>query len=526
MSNKQFETFCRIIDYLERDDPELARIIRGLCLEGQLAPRRGKPGITFLIPKDKEFRKKLDELAHSSNPAEVDQAADMINAHIIRDIFKTPAEWKSREVANSIYPPQVVEVESVTSKEVVFKSGAKAVLDDKFISRRDNLAVWKLTSGHIPVTKDKPASLKPAAKGLKTGSYDPGDLTAQTERFKIGLAVENMYRLHCMNGATGPDPFVEAAMSLVWYIKNVRKDEALLYDKVLPLISCDKTDFYILVQPHHGGGGEYLLNNELIHEWWKSKQKLPLRKMIEEFEALLDAGKSAGVDALVYTDRQRLLDKIDEARQRLSAMTAANPRNSIAEIEKVYKELEQNNTIGGVGPVLPPGLASYYKKNPGLKMLHDELRYLAYGAFKRLEAGPLDIGGIHDLTNIIGEYLYAATADERAKTQKLLNKNTLMSMISHDNKVHEIQIFLNSTMFLFIPLTSDEADQLRMKYSIKEPDIDNMAIFNISKDLYTQHKRILDQNEDNSQILSSLLSIGFDKLEPELWEQIKSKYGG
>jgi len=65
-----------------------------------------------------------------------------------------------------------------------------------------------------------------------------------------------------------------------------------------------------------------------------------------------------------------------------------------------------------------------------------------------------------------------------------------------------------------------------MKYSIKEPDIDNMAIFNISKDLYTQHKRILDQNEDNSQILASLLSIGFDKLEPELWEQIKSKYGG
>jgi hypothetical protein len=318
MATRKFKSHCKIIDYVESVDPELAAVIRGTCSDMTLSSTKGKPGITFLMPEDKAFKKKLADLAYSDKPEDLLKAGDMISSLIIRDIFKSGSEWMAHkdDIPNSLIPPQHVEIASATANEVTFANGAKATLDTNFkdASRKNNLAVWKLTSGEIPVTTDKNAKLKYANTGKKgkTGGYDVTAQVAASERFKIALAVENAYVLHQLQKTSGSnshsrDVYLENTLSLVNYIANVRKDMATLHDKVLPLISLDKIDFYLLVEPHKFGGN-YLLDDMLIREWWVQKKQhhFSCKQVIAQIEQWIGHGSSA----LIYTGRTQIQDKL------------------------------------------------------------------------------------------------------------------------------------------------------------------------------------------------------------------------
>lgn len=533
MTSKQFKTYCRIIDYIDQTNPDLAAIIRGTCADLPMGSLKGKPGITFLMPQDKVFISKLEKLAYSEKTDEATKASDMLNALIIRDIFKTPAEWKSREVANSLMPSQVVEVESTTAKEVIFKSGAKAVLDTNFrdASRRQNLAVWTLISGEIPVTTDKPAQRLGKGKP-KVGSYDPGDIQSQNKRFKIALAIENTYALSRLQHEYGTstsahsDAYVDSVLSLINYIYNVRKDSSLLYERVLPLISLDKIDFYILIEPHKSTG-PYLLDDTLINEWWLQRNSIPCNSanVVSIIENLLTAPAATSSPYLVYSNRKELLERIHGVRTELGHFIDARPRQCINTIAQYYQELEDTNQITGLGPVYPEPLANYYKSEKGLKFIQDELRYLTYGAFKRLEVEGFDHGAFHELTNMIGECLYSASETDRARNHKLLNKNILRSHLSPSENVQEIKIFVYSTMMLYIPLTRAEANGLAVKYSVTRPDPSRIVVFNISKDLYIQHNRhISASNAATQDIIAALQSLDINSLDPILRQEIQKKF--
>jgi hypothetical protein len=531
ISGPKFKTYCRIMDYVEAVDPDLAELIHHTCADGSLGSYKGKSGITFLMPVDKAVRAKIEKLAASDKADEAIKACDMFNAMILRDVFKTPSDFKSREVVNALYPGQIVDVASTSATEVVFKNGAKAVLDTEFrdSSRRQALAVWKLT-GEIPITTDRTAAPRPRVPKGKTGAYEVKDYSSQSERFKIAIAVENAYALCRLQHQIGDesryrDVYVETVMSLMHHVLFVRKDLSVFVDAILPMISFDKLDFYLLVEPHRAAG-QYLLDDSLIHEWWlqRKETRVDQHRVMAEIERCLTTN---GNSAAVYSARANLLEKIAEHRQRLSQIAEGKPRGIVDEISKVYDELEQQNTIGGVGPVYPAPLAGYYAANPGLKMLHDELRYLTYGAFKRLEAGAFDIGEFNELLNIIGECFYAASADERAKAQKLLNKNTMKYMISPSEKVTEIKIFLFSTMFMYLPMTSAEATNLAQKYSVTRPNPANIVIFNISKDLYNRHQRVLEGSlghASNSSIVAALKTLDPASLDPALLAMLREKF--
>jgi hypothetical protein len=535
MATKKFKTYCRIIDYVDAVDSELAELIRGTCVDLTLGSTKGKPGITFLMPQDKALRKKLADLAYSDQVEDANKASDMFNAMIFRDVFKSPSDWmaKKDDIPNCLLPSQHVELDSVSGKEVVFKSGARAVIDDGFkdASRKTNLAVWKLVSGEIPVTTDKPSKLKYAKmnKG-KTGGYDVSAQMSSSERYKIATAIENAYVLHQLQKGTGIDVssrdiYFEYTMSLINYIINVRKDTAVMYEKVLPLISLDKLDFYLLVEPHKYGGN-YLLDDGLIQEWWLQKGAHPhnpkdVRLQIEEL-------LKSGTGALVYTNRDQLLGKIADIRCQLAQYIDGRPRNCVDEIAKVYEQLEKSNSIGGLGPVFPAQLAAHYQNEPGLKMIQDELRYLTYGAFKSLESEPMfDQGRFHEITNMIGDCLFAATEDERAKQQKLLNKNSIKYLISPTEKIGEIRVFLYSTMFMYIPLTESEAMNLKQKHSIRRPDPQNIVVFNIAKDLFIQQNRIESTQSAPAEqsAMDYLRNLDFASLGESFKEELKRKLG-
>jgi hypothetical protein len=301
----------------------------------------------------------------------------------------------------------------------------------------------------------------------------------------------------------------------------VRKDVGLLYDRVLPLLSFDKLDFYILLEPHKLGAS-YLLDDMLITEWWLNKQFVDPQVTIADIERLLRAGSGA----LVYTDRQRLADKINILRQKTSQYIDARARSCAEMINKEYATFEKTNQIDGLGPVLPLGLAAYYASEPGLKLLQDELRYVTFGMFRRLESSAqFDVGGFNELANLIGDYLHA-TGSDRSRVMRLVNAN-LAKQISPTEKVNEIKIFVNSTMFMYTLMTKSEVDSMRQKNSMFRPDVNNIMMYNIQKNINEQHKRLLfkssnvsNQDADIGEILRSL---DVSKLDDDLRQSLLSK---
>lgn len=526
MTSKQFKTYCKIMDYVDSKDPELSALLRGTCSSMSLDSSKGKPGVTLLLPQDKAFRAKLEKLAYSDKTEDATKAANMLSALIIRDVFKTPADWKAKEASNSLWPSQIVEVATTSASEVTFKSGAKAVLDTEFkdASRRGNLAVWLLVSGEIPVTEDKPATMRSARPKGKVGAYDTGK-TNQTLRFNIALAVENTYALYRQQlgkaSAKCRDIYLEHSMSLVNYIMTVRKDNALMCEKVIPVISFDKIDFYVLLEPHKPEA-PYLLDDDLINEWWAQRALHAVSpvQVIKEVEKQLlgQVGSS-----MVFTDRAKIWELLAGIRKKISQMADSRPRQIVEEIAKVYDELDDHNTIGGVGPIYSDSLHAYYAANKGLKMAQDELRYLTHGSFRNIESRPFDFGAFHELTNMIGEVLYATSA-ARAGTHKLLNKNAIKYLISPTENVYEIKIFLNSTLFMFVPMTSAEASNLKYKYSVARPDPTTSVLFNIAKDVYDQHQRLLPEPAESSAFITALLSLNVELLDPILKEELRKKF--
>ena len=537
MSNKKPGTFCSIPRYLEVADKEFLELVEAVCASGSLTASRGRPGTTLLIPQDKAYRKKIADLAYSDKVEDANKASDMINALIFRGIYKSPSDWVAQkdDIPNSIYPPQHVDIDSATGKEIVFKSGARAVVDTDFkdSSRKSNLSVWKLMSGEIPVTTDKPAKLKYAKmqKG-KTGGYAVSNMVTQGERFNIAIAVENAYRLHELQrrsgaslGNTRRDVYLEYTLSLVNYIMNVRKDTDLLYDKVLPMLSFDKIDFYLLIEPHKFSGN-YLLDDILVHEWWLQKSSsVDCKQIMKQVESMLTRGSGA----LIYTNRAAILDKVSEIRQKLCGQIDSRPRACVDEIAKEYDSFEKSNSINGLQNIYPAGIAAYYANEPGLKMIHDELRYLTYGAFKRMEQDPtFDDGRYNDIVNMIGECLHAASSVDRAGAHKLLNKNSIRYLISPTEKIEEIKIFVYSTMFMYVPMTETEAMNLAQKHSVSRPDPNNIVVFNIAKDLYTQHQRVLSGPSDEPSmrnIMDAIRTLDVNLLDPALRDELKRKLG-
>lgn len=468
MSKQAVKTYCKILDYVDATDPELADVIRGLCTEMSLTSLKGKPGITFLMPVDKAFRDKLFKLAQSPSIEDANKATDMINAIIIRDIIKTPSDFSTKRdnIPNALYPAQQIEISKVEGNKVVFKSGATAVIDEKFMAsnRNERLAVWKLT-GELPVTTDKPAKLIPksATRG-KVGAAegDQNSFVAQAAAIRV-QAVEK--------AEAGYVQFNEAQclmtrmyMSLVDFILNERSDLHCVKTKLIPVMSFDRSDLYILFEPGKSAGG-HLVDDSVIIEWWAQHearvQRVKPGTIVGQLQAILN-DKSSVPSALLYTDRQAVLSATESLRAGL--LEPSRSRSIVDNIREIYAALENSNTISGVGPVYPQELLDYYRANPGLKMLHDELRFSVIN----------DLGSKRELSIVDKSSIFnairahTASFGEQRKHHKILPAH-FKSLIQPIEHYHVIKLFVNSVMFMYIPLTQADYHVLPTKQSATRP---------------------------------------------------------
>lgn len=501
-TEKKNRAYCRITDFLEDHDPEIATLLHHTCAEGALTSMRGKAGVTFLLPIDKSVRKEITDLAYSPDPDDLSKACDILYAHIIIDSYKSLDDWRMKQddVPNALRPSQHIPVKEV-GREVVFASKATAALDPRFKdgSRKKNLSVW-LLKGKIPVTSDSPAQLKYVkrnAKGRKeiAGSYEPGVLGSRL-RHKIALAAENEYELCRMRGMDN-DPFCNYVLSLIQFLldrcESDSRMRAILREKVIPLYCRQKLDFYLIFEPHRDTT-DYIIDDELLAEWWaqraKSVDPARVNKHIDSMLLSGDSAKGANDSCAIYSaeNRKRLLSVIDSIRQDL--LDNRRPVELLDSIYEVYRELSEQNTIGGVSSVFPRSLSVLYRAEPVLKLVHDALRYRAWGEFCILDKS-WDHGKFNYLITLIANCLHAGDEAARESSMLLINRNLVKMLIQPTELFDDLRTFVKSTCFMQIPLSTEEILDYPIKNIITRPAPNELKVYNIDKLNLLRHRRLL-----------------------------------
>jgi hypothetical protein len=439
----------------------------------------------LIVPSDATL-KKVDDLLYSGDGSKASKARDILNAHILRDAYKVSGDFVNGTVSNSLFPSQDV---SVGRTPALTLSGAEIEVDKDFIdSSVRGLAVWKVKSGEIPVTTDKPAKAKKAAprKGA-SGGYVPTPTQADGARFKMAVRVENEYAMEMLSRAGGApasrDVYCEYVHGLLEYLQQADKETLF---KVLPLVSHTIIDFYLLVEPHNFSGS-YLISDDLISGWNCKKSS----KSVKDIQAMLDLPDAP--DCAVYKKRDDLHAAIAKVRAEKISQVNGDPRNAIkSAIAPLYQELSSKNTIDGVSRVLPAELAEVYQAEPGRKMLEDDLRFWLHCAQTNLQKyisahKTTMVSDLNNLFNMLGDSMYR---DSESKGQyKLLNEAQMAKGIAPTERMNMIQIFVNSDMFLFMPSgLGDESQHDFTKSSMPRPDEDVFysTLFEVQK----MHQRI------------------------------------
>lgn len=499
MSDSKFKTFCRISDYLRKAYPEFHELLEGTCSIMNINTK-GKPGLTVLVPQDKAYIKKISELAYSSSPDDARKACDMLNALILRDVFKTSADWNAKKanIPNSIYPSQHVEIVSA-GKEVVFKSGAKAVLDEKFIdaSKRNNLAVWILVSGEIPVTSDKPS--KPPTRGkTTTGGCPSGSENSLAYRVIKNIEAEYLHTLQTpvqgrLRGSVSGmivgghyketrldqqlrDPFLEATLSLVQFAKA--HDQSALYDWIIPHISFNKIDVYNILQPYCTEN-ERMLHDDFVKSWcdYCARNEIDFQAAIDCVDKCLTEHRDG---SLMYKDRIGVLQAVDE--RRVSLLTNFD-KSKFALSGAFYGDVENGNVLGNL---FPESLRTWYSAHPGLKQHEDEIRYISTALFcnaLKQHDPSVRVQETKVVFDKIREYC-------EKHLLVLFNPNIINNMLLSSVDIEARIDFIKSTYYMFIPLSAKDMRNFPVKNARVKPKINSKTIWMINAEYEKLKERV------------------------------------
>ena len=544
MDKHSFKTFCRIPDYLEAAHPELTGLLRGTCSIMNLNTKR-KQGLTMIVPS-KEHMGKIADLAYSSEVKDANLACDMLNAHIIKDFFRSGSDWKnsSKHKINSLYPPQLVEVKDTKGDEVVFANGAVAVLDKKFVdsSRRQNLSVWIMKSGSIGIdgkpAKEPEIRKKQAVKGSREAPYEE----LSPLRVQIANAVENLYIVDQVNKRMGvndvttisggcyprkdpasnrKDAFLEHSLSLLKFLRDKHQD---VFIKVLPLVSFQKIDFFNLLEPYVPSAD--LISEDIIREWWGSAEykQYKLQPMIDSIIED-DLSKKHGDSVVLSGDHERLLLAINEIRKIMYAALGKNPREAHKAIFAVYGELVAKNRVISVENVFPGEYLSHVSGKDGLKLLaQDEMRYVTKIMFDKLEGGSLhgfDHGYFEQIICYIAQIQGCLDEKDIMSALQLVNCNKLQYSLDPTPCAIEIKGFVGSTFFLYTPLSAKEILNFPIKNVVTRPNYTKNVVWKLNAEPCSQ-QHLANSADDNDNVIAMLkgLKVGDSNLVEELKKAI------
>ena len=507
------KSYCSVADYLSAKYVDFYQALVDTCS----VPALGG-AVTVVVPADSAL-KKIQEKINDGSPEAIKAARDHLLAHVFDGALKNGDDFKSNVVNNRMMSPKNAVATKVSNTLVKLKIGTGEVqieLDGGFNdATRRGAAVWK-AKGDMP-TDGAAAVRRRANDSKKTGGYSVSDYGTQNDRFKIGVAVENIASMQIAS-KTPAVAFCNAVYSLAKYVHS--QDPSTYYARVLPNITHTPGDFYILVEPH-SVGSQYLLDDGMINGWWASYDRSgrPVdRSFIDN--TLKEAPRDL---AAIYGERNKVIGAIAALRSDGSAKVGGSGNNGANKIIEIYKQVAGTNSIGDVSKVFPAELAEIYKSSPMRRMIEDDVRYYVDCAIEvlyRSMAGRKASDQLQDLDylfNVVGETLHSM--NDPIVVSKLIS-----SIIHPTEQLGEVGIFVRSSFFMSIPLLPEETSHLsNCETYVKCPSYDEMFLNAAGREV-VRHQRVVRaaDTETVDKMISLLESIGV-KLSADEKKQLQSR---
>jgi hypothetical protein len=447
----QLSKHCRIFQWVQTQDAAFADAIHDLCLEGALSPGGRATGVTFLYPKDKAYREEIIDKTYGDGDLP-DEAVKMIESLIIPDALPTGADFNRRPVGSRLGVKYAVE--EAAGKRVQLAGGVELAPAEDFrpLARRaDNIAIWLVTKGRLPLTGEAyrpPTPARRAAKGGATGG-DP----ALNDRQQLAAATEGAFD-RCMrqDGCRTHDPYLAKVVSLLNYLK-AQKPEVLL--TVMPILDYDPlVTFYLLLEPYKTTGECLIADATLFGDGaWNGADAYG--NAVEEYKGFFRAmpaqqGMSATdtqsgqpVVPYVFRDRAAVAAQIDVIRQQFGALT---PRQGPEMVETAYALLASQNSIQGMEPILPD--TTLRALSGSKKLWQDEIRFTIHAALQTMRSMPYSTDVF---ASIVRSLRFAWPGNNYGNEIQLANSANLKTNVAPRAELFMLTKFVNSTDFLYMP---------------------------------------------------------------------------
>lgn len=447
--------YCRIFQYVEAQDPDLAAAVRDLCMEGALAAHGA--GVTFLYPKEKSFREEIVEKTYS----DADAASKLVSSLIIPDALLTGEDWQRKPVGN--YAGVLYEVKSASGANVVLKGEdseeVKLKRDDAFKTRSDKegrLAVWTIVSGRPPLSGGeyhRPGRQRAPKKGAERKTATGG--AGNSARAALAGSVEAAYNAAMLHDrAKSSDPYLSRVVGL---LNHLRANQPELLKTLLPLLDwCPAVDFYLLVEPYKSGeksdstpdGADYLIPDAVLFgpAGWNGAEafgdpKAGLKEFINSV-ATVDKTETA---PMVFRNAAAVVRQIDTVRQQIQQNL--QKLETPMRIHRAYETLAGSNSIAGMENILP---AETQRLLPGAKKFwQDQMRFLLQHALCELREGPHY--NPREFQKVVDLVRFDAPGNNYKKELRICDVEMLKRDVAPNAPFYLVMKFLCSSDFLYIP---------------------------------------------------------------------------
>lgn len=356
-ASKKEKPQCGLLDGIDKIDSDFAQFIRDTCLERLLLP--GMAPVTFILPIERA-RAEMVELAYSGSVGDVDKAVKMFTAYILPFYLPKGADFKSTSpLANRLEVK--LEVESASSKEVVFAGGLKIQPTDRYhplssvVSRSaGETALWIAHAGEAPIDGEKvklKLRRKPQAdlekKTVKGGGNSMRALLA-------GDAIAR-YVEWVKSGGADVNPLLAQVVGLMSYLQ---KEHSETYAKALPFIGgCDFMAMqYFLIEPFKTSE-DFLIEDSIIESW--AGAEITGDDALETYNGMTGAGLAScrleGDSSILCAadGKRRIQEAIDAVKSELLESVGTDPATLLQSIQEKYMTLYKDNRLGPLSGVLP-----------------------------------------------------------------------------------------------------------------------------------------------------------------------------
>jgi len=342
---------CSIMRWLEPKDPDFAQALHDLCLAGQLSARPNSSGVTLLYPP-KEVRSNIAKLAQGDK---AEEAIAMIEAHIVPAAMRAASDFTDKVGTKGGF---LLGVAKAGGKTVTLENGAvlEAAADFKPI-RRDNIAVWEVKKGEVPLTG---AKFDPASLRRKTGG-GPGGGQIRVRAIQEAAAEAR--------AGGGGKSFLCRVVGLLVCLKDKFPDD---YARALCALDRSPYCLFILLEPYRSG--DFYLSEAAVEAWGGVPADGSCAEaLLGVFQDLAEACRRGCPDACsaeAFADPKKVCGAARKAAEKLLNESSATTARAVIEC---YDHCVGSNSVGHVSGVWPECVVS--RLQGGRKLWQDLFRY-------------------------------------------------------------------------------------------------------------------------------------------------------